>query len=103
MREIRTLEAPDDHCGRRYSLFRLATAGIKGDYDSDTMLITDHPALIKAAEMHYGDFKVPTNLVSSIKTKRKYDSADKADLDVKTSVNKIGEICNKSRRTAMCA
>lgn len=68
------------------------------DYDSDTILITDHPMLIEAAERHYHDFGVPTNLTVSVKTKRKYDNSDKADLDVKTSVNKIGEIVNLSQQ-----
>lgn len=68
------------------------------DYDSDTMLITDNPLLIKCAEKHYKDFKVPTNLTSSVKTRRRYNNADKADLDVKTSVNKIGEIINLSQQ-----
>lgn len=68
------------------------------DYDSDTMLITDHPMLIKAAERHYNDFLVPTNMTTSVKTQRKYDNSDKADLDVKTSVNKIGEIINLSQQ-----
>lgn len=68
------------------------------DYDSDTMLITDHPLLIEAAERNYGFFKVPTNLTTSVKTLRHYTNGDKADLDVKTSVNKIGEIINLSQQ-----
>lgn len=62
------------------------------DYDSDTMLITDDKLLIDVARRNYDKYKVPTNLTSSIKTKRFYTNEDKADLDVKTSVNKIGEI-----------
>lgn len=64
------------------------------DYDSDTMLITDHPLLIERARQHYAEFKVPTNLTVSVKTHRTYCNEDRADLDVKTSVNKIGEIVN---------
>lgn len=68
------------------------------DYDSDTMLITDDQLLIEAAERHYGSFLVPTNLTSSVKISRHYAQDDKADLDVKTSVNKIGEIINLSQQ-----
>lgn len=67
------------------------------DYDSDTMLVTDHPMLIEAAKKNYNTFLVPTNLTSSVKTERRYAQSDKADLDVKTSVNKIGEIINLSQ------
>lgn len=40
---------------------------------------------------------MPTSFVSGKKTKRKYTAAQKADLDIKTSVNKIGEIVNLSQ------
>ena len=68
------------------------------DYDSDTVLLTDNDILIAAAERYYNKFKVPTCFVHSQKTKRRYTSSDKADLDVKTSVNKIGEIVNLSQQ-----
>lgn len=68
------------------------------DYDSDTMLITDHPLLIEAAKRHYHEFKVPTNLTTSVKIERHYDDDNRADLDIKTSVNKIGEIVNLSQQ-----
>ncbi|MBR6051737.1 MAG: hypothetical protein IKP68_11125, partial [Clostridia bacterium] len=68
------------------------------DYDSDTMLITDHPLLIEAAKRHYNEFKVPTNLTTSVKIERHYDDDNRADLDIKTSVNKIGEIVNLSQQ-----
>lgn len=68
------------------------------DYDSDTMLITDNDLLIRSAQKHYDEFKVPTNLTTSVKTARKYEDSDKADLDVRTSVNKIGEIINLSQQ-----
>lgn len=68
------------------------------DYDSDTVLLTDNDILIAAAERYYNQFKVPTCFVESQKTKRRYTSLDKADLDVKTSVNKIGEIVNLSQQ-----
>ena len=67
------------------------------DYDSDTSMITDNPILIRAAQRHYDDFGVPTNLVSSTKTKRTYTEAEQADLDIKTSVNLIGDIVNLSQ------
>ena len=67
------------------------------DFDSDTLLITDHPLLIQAAEKNYHRFGVPTNLVESRKTKRFYTPEQQADLDIKTSVNKIGDIINLSQ------
>ena len=68
------------------------------DFDSDTVLMTDHELLIEVAKRNYGVFKVPTNLTSSVKIDRHYTQDDKADLDVKTSVNKIGEIINLSQQ-----
>lgn len=68
------------------------------DMDSDTMLLTDNEFLIKAAEKNYAVYSVPTNCVKAQKTKRHYSSFDKADLDVKTSINKIGEIVNLSQQ-----
>lgn len=68
------------------------------DMDSDTMLITDNDLLVRTAQKNYATYKVPTNCVSAQKTKRHYNSRDKADLDVKTSVNKIGEIVNLSQQ-----
>lgn len=68
------------------------------DYDSDTVLLTDNELLVEVAERSYGNFLVPTNMTSSVKTTRCYTQNDKADLDVKTSVNKIGEIINLSQQ-----
>ena len=68
------------------------------DMDSDTVLLTDNELLISAAKKNYDVYKVPTNCVKSQKTKRHYTFADKADLDIKTSVNKIGEIVNLSQQ-----
>lgn len=62
------------------------------DFDSDTLLLTDNDILVRAAKRNYDHFPVPTKLVESAKRKRKYTSHEKADLDIKTSVNKIGEI-----------
>lgn len=67
------------------------------DFDSDTMLLTDNEILVTAAKRNYDNFPVPTKLVESAKRKRKYTNREKADLDIKTSVNKIGEIINLSQ------
>ena len=55
------------------------------DMDSDTMLLTDNELLIQTARKNYGVYLVPTNCVSAQKTKRRYNSSDRADLDVRTS------------------
>lgn len=68
------------------------------DYDSDTMLITDDELLVEVAKRNYSKFPVPTNLTTSSKTQCYYTQADKAGLDVRTSVNKIGEIINLSQQ-----
>lgn len=67
------------------------------DFDSDTMMLTDNEILVTAAKRNYDNFPVPTKLVESTKRKRKYTNQEKADLDIKTSVNKIGEIINLSQ------
>ena len=67
------------------------------DFDSDSLLLTNNSLLISVAERNYGKFKVPTNMVESKKTKRYFSSNQKADLDIKTSVNKIGDIINLSQ------
>ena len=67
------------------------------DFDSDTVLITDNPILLKAAEKNYNIFKTPTSIVKATKKVRYYTSEQLADLDDKTSVNKIGEIVNLSQ------
>lgn len=67
------------------------------DFDSDTILLTDNQLLIESAKKNYGKFLVPTCLVEAQKRTRYYTSEDKADLDIKTSVNKIGEIVNLSQ------
>ena len=74
-------------------LMRLSGA----DFDSDTMLLTDNPILITAAVRNYDKFCVPTSLVEAKKVVRHYTRAEQADLDIKTSVNKIGEIVNLSQ------
>lgn len=64
------------------------------DYDSDTMLITDDKLLVESAEKHNSLFKVPVcNIVSGGNA-----SNALAELDHKTSENKIGEIVNLSQK-----
>lgn len=67
------------------------------DFDSDTMLITNNQILINAAQKNYKFFKVPTRNINPPKSKRHYTPEDLADLDDKTSNNKIGEIVNLSQ------
>lgn len=67
------------------------------DFDSDTMLLTDNEILVTAAKRNYDNFPVPTKLVESAMRNRRYTNREKADLDIKTSVNKIGEIINLSQ------
>lgn len=74
-------------------LMRLSGA----DFDSDTVLLTDNPILIRAAKRNYHIFKTPTSFVTAKKVKRYYTPEEQADLDIKTSVNKIGEIINLSQ------
>ena len=67
------------------------------DFDSDAMIVTDNEILIRAARKYYDLFKVPVNQVKAQKVARRYTAGDKADLDFKTSDNKIGEIVNLSQ------
>ena len=67
------------------------------DFDSDTVLLTDNEVLIRAAKRNYHVFKTPTSFVTAKKVKRYYTPEEQADLDIKTSVNKIGEIINLSQ------
>ena len=67
------------------------------DFDSDIVLLTDNEVLIKAAKRNYHVFKTPTSFVTAKKVKRYYTPEEQADLDIKTSVNKIGEIINLSQ------
>ena len=67
------------------------------DFDSDTVLLTDNKILLAAAKRNYANFAVPTRMISSKKRKRHYTKEDMADLDIKTGINKIGEIVNLSQ------
>ena len=60
-------------------------------------MLTDNPILIGAAQKNYDKFLVPTSLVDAKKVVRHYTNEEQADLDIKTSVNKIGEIVNLSQ------
>lgn len=62
------------------------------------MLLTNNKILINAAKKYYDKFLVPTKLIKMKKLIRRYTNEDKADLDIKTAVNKIGEIINTSAR-----
>ena len=66
-------------------------------FDSDTVLLTDNQILINAARRNYDVFKVPSSFVKAQKIQRYYTSEQQADLDIKTSVNAIGEIVNCSQ------
>ena len=61
------------------------------------MLITDNNVLIRCAMKHYFKFKVPTMLMNPSKLKRKYTSADKANLDKFCDNDNIGVIVNLSQ------
>lgn len=76
------------------TLERLSSA----DFDSDQLLLTDEKQLIKKVKDNYNKFLVPTSMVKAKDgAERKNTAKDKADLDIKTSVNKIGEIINLSQ------
>ena len=67
------------------------------DFDSDTVLLTDDAILIGAAKRNYNTFLTPTSFVTARKIPRCYTPAQQADLDIKISVNLIGEIINLSQ------
>ena len=67
------------------------------DFDSDTVLLTDNEFLIKAAQKWYGKFPIALNNVAAVKTKRAYTNEQKAELDIKTGNNLIGDIINLSQ------
>lgn len=67
------------------------------DFDSDTAMLTDNELMIRVARRNYNNFLVPTSTVSADKINRFFTDEQKADLDIKTSVNKIGEIINFSQ------
>ena len=64
------------------------------DYDSDAMLITDNSLLVGNAKENYDYFLVP---VCDIKPESVRDNDTEAELDIRTSNNRIGEIVNFSQ------
>ena len=68
------------------------------DYDSDSCCITDNKFLVQIAKKNYDKFLVPRSEVSAKKTQRVYTNEDEADLDIRTSENQIGCICNLAHR-----
>lgn len=76
------------------TLERLSSA----DFDSDQLLLTDNKLMIDKLKLHYNKFLVPTSDISAKKVKRTYTASQKSDLDIKTSVNKIGDIINTSQQ-----
>lgn len=67
------------------------------DFDSDQVLLTDNEVLINAAKKNYDKFKVPTSFIEAKKIQWTYDAKSKAQLDINTSVNLIGQIVNQSQ------
>lgn len=67
------------------------------DMDSDTMLITNNPILIRAGQRNYDRFLVPTNLITPAKKQVEYTPENLAKLDDETSENYIGQIINFSQ------
>ena len=67
------------------------------DMDSDQILLSDNPILISAAERNYDWFRVPTSFIEAKKIQWTYNAQSKAQLDINTSVNLIGQIVNLSQ------
>ena len=67
------------------------------DFDSDTVMLTDNKYLVSIAQRNYDTFKPISSAVVAKKIKRHYTPEEQADLDIKTSVNLIGEIINLSQ------
>lgn len=67
------------------------------DFDSDQIIVTNDKILIELAEKNKNNFLVSTNKTVSKKAVRYNTPEQKADLDIKTSENLIGEIVNLSQ------
>lgn len=67
------------------------------DFDSDQILISDNKILVNSAKKIYGKFLVPNDFTPKKTTTRTNSIEHKADLDIKTSKNLIGEIINLSQ------
>lgn len=61
------------------------------DYDGDECLVTNNKVVLAGIK---NNFLVSTNSTSSIKINEEYNLTNLASLDVRTSKNYIGEICN---------
>ncbi len=59
--------------------------------------MTDNKILLDAAKRNYYNFNVPTKMVDAKKIARTYTPESLCDMDIATSVNKIGEIVNLSQ------
>lgn len=60
-------------------------------------MLTDNKYLVSIAQRNYDTFKPISSAVVAKKIKRHYTPEEQADLDIKTSVNLIGEIINLSQ------
>lgn len=69
------------------------------DYDSDTALLTDNELLVSKGKLNDGKFLVPNDFIGKSTIKRHNTTADKTDLDIKTSKSQsaIGKIVNLSQ------
>lgn len=67
------------------------------DFDSDQLILTDNSYLLEAMKKNYNNFLVPTSNVEAEKVYRAITAKEKCNLDIKTAVNKIGEIINCSQ------
>lgn len=77
------------------TLERLSSA----DFDSDQMIITDEPLIVRATKKNYDKFLVPTSKVKGDKELKEYTLENIAALDSKNAklTMRIGEIINFSQ------
>lgn len=66
------------------------------DQDSDTILLSDNPILVRAAEQS-AKFLTPISLVEAETKKRPYNKKSMAEVDVAIAENYIGDIVNLSQ------
>lgn len=64
------------------------------DFDSDGIMLTDNPVLVRAAIRDCGAFKIGVSAVEARKTPRRYNAGQQTDLDIKASNNLIGDLVN---------
>jgi hypothetical protein len=78
--------------------FNLLERLSSSDFDSDALMLTQDDLILRKVKEHYNDFLVPTGLVEPKGITDRHNTVeDKVDLDVKTSVNLIGDIINMSQ------